>query len=198
MRNSPIRHRAFTLIELLVVVAIIAITIPVCSSRCQKVRYVAADSPPTTKQCPLPRMVIMTFGNACLSTAWRAPTNTDYTSGSWGYQILPHIDQQPLFDTQPANAAMAEPVAPYLCAIRGRPGYFTGSMTAAVTITVTRTPLIPSPPARATGPPVITTFIANSSVTVACGPQPEDVTINASGPANGSTYQLLPEQHFSV
>lgn len=41
-----------------------------------------------------------------------------YTSGSWGYQIAPYIDQKPMFAAGMSN----EPIWAYLCPARGRPG----------------------------------------------------------------------------
>ncbi len=40
-----------------------------------------------------------------------------YTSGSWGFQILPFLDQQPLFNAPNQH----QPVLPLLCPGRGRP-----------------------------------------------------------------------------
>jgi hypothetical protein len=93
-------------------------------------------------------------------------TNTDNTSGSWAYQILPYVDQQALYDSQPADASMAVPVPALLCAIRGRPGYYAGSagagFGASVSGTITQAPTPLSPP---NSPTVTTSFTANPTFT---------------------------------
>jgi prepilin-type N-terminal cleavage/methylation domain-containing protein len=192
MRIMSRGRRALTLIELLVVIAIIAILIALLVPAVEKVRYMAARTQTTNnlKQCALASHGYHDVWKCLPFNGVASATNTDFTSGSWGYQILPFIDQQPLFDSQPANSAMAEPVPPYLCAIRGRPGYFTGSTAASVTVTVTYTPMTSGPPFSPTGPPVITTYTANPSVTVTCGPQSQTADIVVSGPVTVSTYQL--------
>src|ERR1700683_2251754 len=104
MRKSYSARPAFTLIELLVVIAVIAILIALLVPAVQKVRYVAARTQSTNnlKQCAL--------ASHAYHDAWKylpfngvaSATNTDNTSGSWAYQILPYLDQQPLYDSQPA------------------------------------------------------------------------------------------------
>ena len=133
MRTSFLRRQAFTLIELLVVIAVIAILIALLVPAVQKVRYVAARTQTTNnlKQCALASQAYHDAWKCLPFNGVASATSTDYTSGSWAYQILPYLDQQSLYDSQPANTSMAEPVPALLCAIRGRPGYY--SYTAAST-----------------------------------------------------------------
>ncbi len=45
------------------------------------------------------------------------------TSGSWAFQILPYIDEGPLFNADDKTAAAGQGVAAYLCPGRGRPRF---------------------------------------------------------------------------
>ncbi len=173
MSNSFHRRQAYTLIEVLVVVAIIAILIALLVPAVQKVRYVAARTQSTNnlKQCALASHAYHDAWKCLPFNGVASATNTDYTSGSWAYQILPYLDQQAVYDSQPANATMIVPVPALLCAIRGRPGYYAGSTSAgpagsSVTGEITRIP-IPglSPPS---GPTVGTVFTANQPTHSQC------------------------------
>jgi prepilin-type N-terminal cleavage/methylation domain-containing protein len=131
MTNGPRKHRAaFTLIELLVVIAIIAILIALLVPAVQKVREAAArtQSINNLKQIGLAmhgyhdankRLPYPGSGNSFGSP-------TVFGSGSAFYQILPYIDQQPLFNLGTgANPVAGTPlattaVAAYLCPGRGR------------------------------------------------------------------------------
>lgn len=130
--KSPQRTRqGFTLIELLVVIAIIAILIALLVPAVQKVREAAAriQSTNNLKQIGLgfhgyhdankrlPWVGIGgSFGNAAVAD-----------SGGWAYQILPYIDQQPMFalGNGLSTSAPQVGVAVYLCPGRGRAPFAT-------------------------------------------------------------------------
>jgi prepilin-type N-terminal cleavage/methylation domain-containing protein len=105
MRYSSQRRQAFTLIELLVVIAIIAVLIALLVPAVQKVRYVAARTQSTNnlKQCALASHSYCDAWKCLPFNGVASALSTDNTSGSWAYQVLPYVDQQPLYDSQPAN-----------------------------------------------------------------------------------------------
>jgi prepilin-type N-terminal cleavage/methylation domain-containing protein len=136
MRSRSLDRPAFTLIELLVVIAIIAILIALLVPAVQKVRYAAARTQSTNN---LKQLVL-----ACQSYhgVWKylpyngAANNANATSnlsGSWGYQILPYVDQEPLYDSLNGNlpANWGTGLAVFMCPMRGRPGYVNGAMPSA-------------------------------------------------------------------
>ncbi len=132
----------FTLIELLVVIAIIAILIALLVPAVQKVREAAARTQSTNNV----KNIALAFhgfhdankrlpfngsgtpvGGVAYSTNAQA---TVYTSGSWAFQILPFIDQAPMFNTPTSTTNKAIPasskttgIAAYMCPGRGRPSY---------------------------------------------------------------------------
>jgi len=137
-RLLPQRNKGFTLIELLVVIAIIAILIALLVPAVQKVRQAAARTQSTNnlKQIALS---FHGFHDANKRLPWNGsnsaantPTgftngnavNANNTTGSWAWQILPYIDQGPLFAAQ--NATSGFGIAAFMCPGRGRP---TGSTT---------------------------------------------------------------------
>src|ERR1700722_8596788 len=110
VRKYPHRMTSgFTLIELLVVIAIIAILIALLVPAVQKVREAAARTQSTNN---LKQMALAfnnfhdankrlpfngpSAGNAAAPYSQTAQPNV-VTSGSWAFQILPYMDQQPLF-----------------------------------------------------------------------------------------------------
>jgi len=129
-------RKGFTLIELLVVIAIIAILIALLVPAVQKVREAAAR----TQSVNNLKQIVLAFqgyhdANKFLpyngQAAYVAATNSggsalvatgkgNNQSGSWAYQILPYIDQGPMFTT-PANGT-GTAIAAFMCPGRARPG----------------------------------------------------------------------------
>src|SRR5271155_4885310 len=102
------RRTGFSLIELLVVIAIIAVLIALLVPAVQKVRWAAARSQSTNNLKQLALACHSYHGvqkflpyNGVATGSSQMAKCSDPTSGSWGYQILPYLDQQPLYDSQP-------------------------------------------------------------------------------------------------
>src|SRR4051812_41641054 len=95
------RRAAFTLIELLVVIAIIAILIGLLLPAVQKVREAAAriSTANNLKQVGIAMHTMNDANNALPYNGTYAAVANDTQSGSWGFQILPYIEQDPLFRT---------------------------------------------------------------------------------------------------
>jgi prepilin-type N-terminal cleavage/methylation domain-containing protein len=130
------RNKGFTLIELLVVIAIIAILIALLVPAVQKVRQAAAR----TQSINNLKNIGLSF-HSFADANKRLPFNGSNTSvggitynvsaiggsgtsGSWAFQILPYIDQGPLFTSA---AVPNSGIAAYMCPGRGRPLYSTSS-----------------------------------------------------------------------
>ncbi len=149
-------RQGFTLIELLVVIAIIAILIALLVPAVQKVREAAARTQSTNNL----KQIALCFAsfhdvnkrlpfNGIATGTYAAPTligQTGYmsqaaaavpTSGTWAFQLLPYIDQAPMFNGPAGTAvgtlitAQVSGIQAYMNPGRGRQGYCTATIAGA-------------------------------------------------------------------
>jgi prepilin-type N-terminal cleavage/methylation domain-containing protein len=132
MRGRP----GFTLIELLVVIAIIAILIALLVPAVQKVREAAArtQSINNLKNLGLAShsyhdvVKFLPFNGVSAATPvtapvyYQNPVQSSTRSGSWCWQILPYIEQGPLYNIAASPVSSNGPIPPYVCPGRGRAG----------------------------------------------------------------------------
>jgi prepilin-type N-terminal cleavage/methylation domain-containing protein len=122
------RKKGFTLIELLVVIAIIAILIALLVPAVQKVREAAAR----TQSINNLKQILLAFHayhdahkhlpfNGLHPVLNAAPTiNSFPTSGSWAFQILPYVEQGPLFANTATLVVPQYGLQLFMCPGRGR------------------------------------------------------------------------------
>jgi prepilin-type N-terminal cleavage/methylation domain-containing protein len=158
MYRLPNRNRkGFTLIELLVVIAIIAILIALLVPAVQKVRQAAARAQSTNnlKQLALGAHSFHdSVKNLPFNGTLTIANSANNESGSWGFQILPFIEQDPLYQQQngTAQATFAMPLAVFRCPLRNRPGYVNGTAAASSAISLTSALATSARPANYYGP----------------------------------------------
>ncbi len=129
------KRQGFGIIELMVIIAIIAFLLALLVPAVQKVREAAArtQSVNNLKNISLAmhgfhdanRRVPFNGSDAAVNNVKysAAAKANDATSGSWAFQLLPYIDQNPMF----ANLDRKSPVPPYRCPGRSRPGVETSN-----------------------------------------------------------------------
>src|SRR5262245_61324391 len=122
----------FTLVELLVVIAIIAILVSLLLPAIQKVRQAASRSASTNN------LKQLALGVHTYHATWKflpyngdgvtGPAGTNFQSGSWGYQILPYVEQELTFSGLSGKLPVTwkTKLALFNCPIRQRPGYVEG------------------------------------------------------------------------
>ena len=141
MRCSTKARPGFTLIELLVVIAIIAVLIALLVPAVQKVRYAAnrTQSVNNLKQLALAMHAYHDVNEFLPFNGTNQGNGAVPTSGSWAFQVLPYVEQLPIYESQngTAPASWSTAVSPFMCPMRGRPGWLSGAVVPQATVTIT-------------------------------------------------------------
>ncbi|MSU78248.1 MAG: DUF1559 domain-containing protein [Gemmataceae bacterium] len=127
--NPGFTRRGFGLVELLVIIAIIAMLLALLIPAVQKVREAATRTQSTNH---LKQIALSMHGfhdsskrlpfNGSDAMVGKVKYTKDaqaekYTSGSWGFQVLPFMDHLPLFDKPSSDVGIPS----FMCPGRGRP-----------------------------------------------------------------------------
>ena len=131
------RNQGFTLVELLVVIALIAVLIALLVLAIQNVRAAAARTQSTNNLRQI-ALAFHGFHDAHKHLAYNGTAVSyishgitrggpacahDHRTGSWGFMVLAHLDQEPIFHNMSTNVG----VAVLMCPGRGRPSLCTGT-----------------------------------------------------------------------
>jgi len=136
-KRLALRRLAFTLVELLVVIAIIGVLLALLLPAVQAAREAARRTQCSNnlKQIGLAFQIEHDTYNALPNggefdavRTWcnDTPCNFKTQAWSWGYQILPFIEQQQLWENKDDKLVAATPVAAYFCPSRRLPTVLAG------------------------------------------------------------------------
>jgi prepilin-type N-terminal cleavage/methylation domain-containing protein len=138
MHPTMLRRRAFTLIELLVVIAIIGVLVAMLIPAVQKAREAASRASCGNRLHQIAVAIHMhhdtfgvfpsggtPYGNPRLWVG-TTPAIYDKQRWSWGYQILPYIEQTSQWSDPSDVVAAGTPLNLYFCPSRRRPVALTG------------------------------------------------------------------------
>ncbi len=144
MLPLPVRagRRGFSLIELLVVLAILAVLIALLLPAVQKVREAAArvscqnnmkqiglafqTHHDTRGRFPYGGVQVPFPGGSQADTKQTTPQGREQ-SWSWAYNVLPYIEQEPLYKNPNSTAVRGTPVKGYYCPARRGPEVYNGA-----------------------------------------------------------------------
>jgi prepilin-type N-terminal cleavage/methylation domain-containing protein len=124
-------RRGFTLVELLVVIAIIGVLVALLLPAVQAARESArrTQCANNLKQLGLGFLNHNDTLGRLPSAGWNSTGNppSDRREWGWAYEVLPFIEQKPLFDNPNDALVRATLMKPYVCPTRRPPKLFNGS-----------------------------------------------------------------------